>query len=240
MNDTDILISELSGDKLADALDRYYKGEPAAYVLGEWEFFGDRYKITPDVLIPRCDTERVTEKLIELLPQNGVFLDVGTGSGCIAISALKRRPDATAYAVDISNKALSVAKINAGNNGVSDRITFEERDASHPFVGFDNRFDVIVSNPPYIASRELEKLDEYVKKEPRSALDGGDDGLCFYSAIIKNHAKLLKENGIFLFEIGSDQKDALEKLADENGFESSFFKDYASHWRVAVLKRKTN
>ncbi len=235
MNDIDILKLYFSGSELDKAVEKYKNGIPAAYIIGEWEFFGDRYYIDENCLIPRCDTERVVECLLANLPENACFADLCTGSGCIAISTLKRKPYSKSYAVDISEKALDVAKRNAILNGVENRIEFICSDVFQTNFG-DRKFDVIVSNPPYIPTKDLEKLDVYVKTEPISALDGGDDGMDFYRHIVSKFKNNLSANGKFIFEIGFDQEEQIKKVALENGFECTVKKDYSGNPRVALLQ----
>lgn len=239
MNDIDILKQSLSGDALSSAIEQYENGIPAAYILGEWEFCGDRYKIDESCLIPRCDTERTVEKLTELLPENGVFADLCTGSGCIAISTLKRRNDAKAKAADISIGAIKLAKENAVINSVENRIEFICADIKNDIFAEEEKFDIIVSNPPYIPTGDLQKLDEYVKKEPVKALDGGEDGMDFYRTLTSVYKKHLKSDGVMIFEIGYDQEEQIKLLAQQNKMNCTVTKDYSGNPRVAVLKPTT-
>ena len=235
MNDIDILKEYFSGEKLDKALEEYENGMPAAYIIGEWEFFGDRYILNNECLIPRCDTERVVEKVIESLNDGFVYADLCTGSGCIAISSLKRTKNTVCTAVDVSKKAIEAATQNAEINGVSDRIEFLCADIfSLPLAG--KKFDLIVSNPPYIPSSDVLQLDEYVAKEPRIALDGGESGMDFYNFIVANYKNNLKENGVFIFEIGYDQEEKIKECAAKNNFSCMVFKDYSGNPRVALLK----
>jgi len=214
------LLKEKFSDNVAynKAIERLENGEPFAYVIGEWYFYDETYRVSPDCLIPRPETEHLVEWLIKNLPQNGAFLDLCTGSGCIAISTLAHRKDLTALAVDISEKALEIAKQNAVQNGVSDRISFIQADVLNAdFLG-DRKFDVIVSNPPYIRSDVIDTLSVQVKNEPRIALDGGSDGLDFYRAIAKNYAQALKPGGYLCFEFGMGQGDAVCAILEMNGY----------------------
>lgn len=235
MNDIDIIKSYYSGDDLKAALEKYESGIPAAYIIGEWEFCGDRYFINENCLIPRCDTERIVEKVLDNINESKTIADICTGSGCIAISVLKRKKDSVGIAIDISSKAIETAKKNAKLNGVSDRLEFICADIFSDPLG-DKKFDIIISNPPYIRTEVLDTLDEYVKKEPVIALDGGDDGMIFYNYIVSNCKKNLNENGIFIFEIGYDQEESIKLLAKENGLECEITKDYSGNPRVALLK----
>lgn len=237
MNDLDILKSVFDGTELENAIKEYENGTPAAYIIGEWEFFGDRYYIDENCLIPRCDTERIVEKVLEHLPENGVLADLCTGSGCIAISVLKRKKNAVGKAVDISEKALIIAQKNAELNGVSDRLDFLCADVFSDALG-NKKYDVIVSNPPYITSVDMEKLDEYVKKEPASALFGGDDGMDFYRHIIPSYLKNLKDDGCMIFEIGYDQEEKIKNAAEECNLFCKVTKDYSGNPRVAFITKK--
>jgi release factor glutamine methyltransferase len=204
--------------------------KPVAYETGICYFYNEVYDVTPDVLIPRPDTERVVDKLIELAPKNGRFLDLCTGSGCIAVSSLAARRDLTADAVDISAAAVEIAKRNAVKNGVADRVKFTAADIFN--FEIHNQYDIIVSNPPYIASAEIENLDGSVKDyEPRIALDGGDDGMDFYKFIVINYKKNIKKGGYLIFEIGYDQAERIRAIG-----EFDVFKDYGGNNRVAVLR----
>lgn len=213
------------------ALARYDAGEPLAYLLGEEYFWRYRFVVTPDVLIPRPDTERLVELAINALPQNGRFADLCTGSGAIAISIAADRPDSLCDAVDISAAALAVAKENAALLQVCERVCFHQADllTDDPLEG---EYDLILSNPPYIPSADI-ALYPSLCYEPQIALDGGTDGMDFYRALLARFAHHLKENGAFLFEIGYDQGDAIRTLADSMGFSCTVTKDYGGNDRVA-------
>ena len=212
------------------AIERLKNGEPFAYVIGEWYFYDETYKVSPDCLIPRPETEHLVEWLIKNLPLNGIFADLCTGSGCIAISALAHRKDLTALAVDISDKALELAKENAVLNGVSDRITFVQADILNDDFLSERKFDVIVSNPPYIKSDVIDTLSVQVNYEPRIALDGGNDGLDFYRVLFGKYIDNVKPNGAVICEIGYDQGRALNEL-----FGCRIMKDYSGNDRIALL-----
>ena len=236
MNDIDILGLYFKGEELKNAIKEYENGTPAAYIIGEWEFFGDRYLLNKDCLIPRCDTERLVETVISNLPENAYMADLCTGSGCVIISSLKRCPSSRGVAYDISKGAIDIAKKNAEINGVYDRADFVCQDIFSLELP-RNSFDVIASNPPYIMSKDMPSLDEYVKKEPSIALDGGVDGMDFYKHIVSSYKNCLKENGSFIFEIGYDQEDLINSLAKEHNFECTVKKDYSGNPRVAILQK---
>lgn len=201
--------------------ERRLRGEPLAYILGEWEFYGITLRVTPDVLIPRSDTEALVDCALRRAKGEFRFLDLGCGSGCVAIALALMRNSSRGVAADISEAALSVAKENVYNAKLSSRVSCIKADMTAQPPQNLGKFDVIVSNPPYITSREMEELDRSVKEfEPRGALWGGDDGLDFYRAICKNWWDSLNDGGVLAFECGIAQSSALEKLLSEIGGKS--------------------
>jgi len=193
--------------KAREYLHRRLAHEPLDKIIGQKEFYKFVFKVNQNVLSPRPDTEILVEKALELLPQNNPFriLDLGTGSGCILLSLLKEREQANGVGVDVSEKALEVAQENAENLGVKARTTFVNK--SWQEKGFvTGLFDMIVSNPPYIPSAEIKTLDEEVKTyDPKSALDGGKDGLKCYRDIAEIISPLLQDGGYILLEVGYNQ-----------------------------------
>jgi len=189
---------------------------PTAYLIGEREFFLLTFEVSPAVLIPRPDTETLLLAALEELkgrPSPRV-LDLGTGSGCLAICIADKNPAATVMAVDLSPEALSIAAANAIKHDVSSRIDFRLGDLFAPVAG--ETFDVIVSNPPYVTASEIAMLAEEVREhEPRLALDGGPDGLAFYRRISAEIAKFLNPGGTLFVEIGMGQDAAVRKLLEE-------------------------
>ncbi|MBQ7669635.1 MAG: peptide chain release factor N(5)-glutamine methyltransferase [Clostridia bacterium] len=228
---------ELSGDGLADALRRRESGEPLQYIAGEWEFMNEVYEVTPAVLIPRQDTETLVEWAIKNAPQDSLFADLGTGSGCIAISLLAARRDLRGVALDVSAEALEVAKRNAEKNGVADRISFVRGDILSE-EGFSGEYDLILSNPPYVSAEEYGKLDRELYFEPKCALTDGGDGLSFYRAIVGSFPKNLKDGGAFAFEIGASQAKGVSSVAEGAGFDTEILKDLAGRDRAAILKKR--
>ena len=212
-----------------EALERLKNGEPLAYIIGEWYFYNETYKLNSDCLIPRPDTELLVDYLIKNLPEGSTFADLCTGSGCIAVSVLVHRPDVKAVAVDISSRALEMAQLNAESNGVADRIVFRQADVLSADALADELFDAIVSNPPYIPTKVVDTL-EAAKSEPRRALDGGSDGLDFYRVIYGDYRRNVKNGGFIVCEIGYDQGNAVKEL-----FSCTVSKDYGGNDRVAVL-----
>ncbi|MBQ8208543.1 MAG: peptide chain release factor N(5)-glutamine methyltransferase [Clostridia bacterium] len=227
---------DFSDEKLSAAVSRRAERYPLQYILGEWNFYGEKYLVDESCLIPRSDTEILVETAINKLPKNAVFADLCTGSGCIAISILAHRKDCRAFAFEISQKALGLAKKNSELNGVAERFFPMEADVLNPIIA-NTAFDAIISNPPYIRTGVLPSLSEEVKKEPIIALDGGEDGLIFYRAILQKHTSLLKKDGFIAFEIGYDQGEELKGLATQHGFECEIIKDYGGNDRVALLTK---
>ncbi len=226
---------------LAEMLHRRQNGEPVQYIVGFTEFMGLKFFVDQRVLIPRPETEFLVEMVLADIQSRQIdrlkILDLGTGSGCIAVSIAKFIPGSLVTAIDISEDALAVARCNASENGVADRMDFLHADIKkilqetlQPF-GF---FDMIMANPPYIASGLCASLPEDVRHEPQLALDGGKDGLDFYRAIIDGAERLLKPGGCVYLEIGEDQKEAIQKLVERSGMYRKFeaFKDYAGKDRV--------
>ena len=224
----------LTDETLMPLLSRRLSHEPLQYILGEAPFGNEIYTVSPDCLIPRFDTERLVEAAAERIPKNAHIADLCTGSGCIAISLLCLRKDLTADAYDISEGALRIAEENAKRNGVIDRISFKKADLlSLPTL--PRIYGAILSNPPYIPTKDLASLSPEVQKEPRLALDGGCDGLAFYKHFTAAFRASLAENGLFLFEIGFDQGNALREIANAAVMNCDIIKDYGGCDRVAIL-----
>lgn len=234
-----LLLENLSGKALADAVERRCAGYPLQYLIGEWGFYRETYEVSEDCLIPRSDTEILVEKAALLLPKNAKFLDLCTGSGCVAISTLCARPDTTAVAVELFEKTLALAMRNAQRNGVPDRITGIAADVLNdpPAMLAADSFDAILSNPPYICENVMPTLQREVKHEPWAALCGGEDGLNFYRSILLKWRHLLKKDGFLLFEIGYDQAEALAELGEKCGFSHTVWRDYGGNDRVVLLKK---
>ena len=205
-----------------DAVGRLLKGEPLAYVLEEWDFYGMRLHVTKDVLIPRDDTCAVTALAIKqalFLQQAPRVLDLCTGSGCIGLAVARRVKDARVTLADISQEALAVAKKNVAGQKLSARVSCVQANALEAPAAFLGKFDMIISNPPYITGQEMTELPNSVKDyEPRLALFGGDDGLDFYRAIAKNFSQALKPGGYLCFEFGMGQGDAVCSILEMNGY----------------------
>ena len=212
---------------------------PLQYILGFWPFWRQEYEVSPVCLIPRADTEVLLETVLEYLPVGGRFLDLCTGSGCLAVSLCCERPDASGTAVELSPGALELARRNAKRNGVPERqLVFSLGDVLRgEFPVERGPFSVILSNPPYIPTSDLDGLSLEVQQEPRMALDGGWDGLTFYRRILSgaDYRDALMEKGCFLFEIGYDQGEALRDLAEEYHYTCRIRKDLGGNDRVAII-----
>jgi release factor glutamine methyltransferase len=214
--------------------------EPLQYITGHQEFFKLDFEVTPDVLIPRPETELIVEIGLELLPDDPghYFAEVGTGSGCIAISLLHELPDARAVAIDVSPAALRVAKRNAERHGVSERLVFLESDCFSAIKTIGS-FALIASNPPYVSDDELKDLQREVRHEPRAALAAGADGLSIIRRLICEARPFLRAGGYLVFEIGFGQREEVERLVDRRVWKLlEIRKDLQSIPRTFVLQKK--
>lgn len=224
---------------LSRAVEQRAERFPLQYILGTWGFWRQEYEVSPDCLIPRPDTELLVDYAARKLPRGGRFIDLCTGSGCIAISLLCERPDLSAVAVDLFDATLSLAERNARRNGVGeDRLTLIRGDVlDGAFMHELGKFDAILSNPPYITPAVIDTLAPELAFEPRAALDGGEDGLIFYRRMIlgSDYRAALKAGGCFIFEMGYDQGDALRALAAEAGDICTVHRDLGGQERMAVL-----
>ena len=226
-------------NKVMDYTARRLRGEPVAYITGSWEFYGLPMTVTPDVLIPRPDTELLVDVSKYLLigkKMDARILDLCCGSGCIACALGHELPASKLVAVDISASALEVSRSNIASNRLSSLVLCMQADAlASPPLGI-GQFDMIVSNPPYIPSAEIITLDASVRDfEPIWALDGGEDGLKFYKSIIKYWKSLLHPGGYLVFEVGEDQAAAVKEMLLSGGFTGSWtHKDSAGVERVVV------
>ncbi|MBO5837510.1 MAG: peptide chain release factor N(5)-glutamine methyltransferase [Oscillospiraceae bacterium] len=220
--DMQMYASEAVCKQMEDAVARVVAGEPVAYVIGQWDFYGMTLYVDKNVLIPRDDTCAVTDLAIHralFLEQSPRILDLCTGSGCIGLAIAHRVKDAKITLADISQAALTVARKNISLQKLTGRVSCVQADAlskPKPFLG---KFDLIVSNPPYITSEEMKQLPISVKNyEPSLALEGGNDGLDFYRAIACNYKDALKPGGYLCFEFGMGQADAVCEILQMNGY----------------------
>lgn len=231
----------ISSPALDDAVRRRIAREPLQYILGEWEFFGLDLYVTPDCLIPRPDTEITVEAAIKLLPHGVRFADLGTGSGAIAVSVLKNRPDLHCTAVDISPAALSVAQKNAARHGVDQRCSFVCADmlSEGIFDLLSCPLGAVISNPPYIPACDLtpDKIQPELEYEPRGALVGGEDGLVFYRSLIPRAAKpgVLLPCGMLIFEVGIGEARDVAAMGAAAGYSASVLHDLNGIYRTVVL-----
>jgi release factor glutamine methyltransferase len=221
---------------LAEYLGRREQREPVSHILGRKGFWKIMLSVTPDVLTPRPDTESILDVVLPPFPEHAPWqvLDLGVGSGAILLAILAERPAAKGLGVDVSEEALAVARDNAAHLGLAGRVALLRGDWT-ALLG-DSQFDLVVSNPPYIATEVIETLEPEVRDhEPRIALDGGPDGLMHYRVLAPEILRVLKPGGIFAVEIGYDQKDAVEALFREAGaFNVRTQRDLADRDRVVT------
>lgn len=240
--DRELYASEEVCQLTADFVRRYAAGEPMPYILGEWDFYDMTLTVTPDVLIPRDDTTVVTELAIKkalFLNQNPRILDLCTGSGCIGLAIAKRVKDARVTLGDVSQGALRVARRNIMDQKLATRVKCLPIDVLKPAQDFLGTFDLIVSNPPYIPTETWKTLDPSVRDyEPRLALDGGDDGLDFYRAILENFTSALQPGGWICFEFGIGQGNDVCSLLRQYGYEITELRKDSAEITRAVLARK--
>lgn len=220
-------------------VERRLAGEPVQYIAGEAEFYGLTFFVSRDVLIPRPETEHVVERALRLSAQFAAprIVDVGTGSGAIAVALAARLRAASLAATDVSSDALAVAQRNAGRNGVADRIRFVAGDLLAPVAG--ERFDLVISNPPYVAEADRNTLAVEVRDfEPATALFAGQDGLAIYRRLIPAAFAALVSGGFLVLEIGHGQRDAVGALLESAGFAGiDFTADLQGIPRVAAARR---
>jgi release factor glutamine methyltransferase len=233
-------VDDDSLDQLREFVKRRAAGEPLQYITGVQDFYGREFRVTPDVLIPRPETELLVEAAIGVTKnENAVICDVGTGSGCIAITLLCELPDARAVALDKSAAALEIAKLNAAKQSVTDRVEFVVSDCFDSLDRHEFQFDLIVSNPPYVSASALAGLQREVRDhEPLVALSPGPDGLSVIHRLLSEAPAFLKPNGHMLMEIGFDQGEAVYNLVDNSVWSLLEVRpDLQSIPRIVVLKK---
>ncbi len=216
-------------------VDRRKKGEPVAYIINKKEFWKNEFFVDKNVLIPRPDSELIVEQLLKLTLYKSKLqiLDIGTGSGCILLSLLKERPDFYGTGIDISKKSIKISKYNANKLKIKNRVKFYNSDVDNFKIG---KYDIVVSNPPYIELMNIRYLDrDIINFEPKLALNGGFDGFSKIRKVINNTALLIKKNGKFILEIGFNQKSKVKKLLKEKGFYiNKVLKDYGKNDRCVI------
>lgn len=241
LRDINLYTTSQVENTVLDYTARRLRGEPVAYITGSWEFYGLTMKVTPDVLIPRMDTEVIVDAVKEILTgykMDARVLDLCCGSGCITCAIGHELPATKLVAIDLSATALEVARQNFAHCRLASRVISLQADATvSPPLGLGS-FDVIVSNPPYIPSAEIQTLDRSVRDyEPVWALDGGEDGLKFYKAIIKYWKSLLRPDGCLVFEVGEGQASDVCEMLMSAGFASvRTMKDTLGVDRVVIGK----
>ena len=237
----DLYVNESVCQQMEAAVQRLMNEEPLPYVLGKWEFYGLDLIVTPDVLIPRDDTCAVASLAIQqslFLDSKPRILDLCTGSGCIGLAIASRVKDAKVTLADLSQEALAVAKQNIVLHHLTGRVSCVKANALEAPPAFMGKFDLIVSNPPYITTQDMLELPHSVAGfEPRMALHGGDDGLDFYRAITQNYASALKPGGYLCFEFGDDQGDDVCAILEANGYTIlERAKDYNDRERAVMAR----
>jgi release factor glutamine methyltransferase len=234
LNPKEVLNSEQLG-KFKSLIERRKKGEPIAYLINKKEFWKDEFFVNKDVLIPRPDSELIIEQVLKIYSKDDQLqiLDIGTGSGCILLSILKERSNFYGTGIDISKKSINVSKFNAKQLNLTNRVKFFHSSVDN----FNNgKYDIIVSNPPYIEQLSLKYLEkDVVNFEPKLALSGGFDGFSKIRKVINKTSILIKKNGKFILEIGFNQKNKVIKILKEEGFYvNKAIKDYGNNDRCII------
>ena len=234
LNPKEVLNSEQLG-KFKSLIERRKKGEPIAYLINKKEFWKDEFFVNKDVLIPRPDSELIIEQVLKIYSKDDQLqiLDIGTGSGCILLSILKERSNFYGTGIDISKKSINVSKFNAKQLNLTNRVKFFHSSVDN----FNNgKYDIIVSNPPYIEQLSLKYLEkDVVNFEPKLALSGGFDGFSKIRKVINKASILIKKNGKFILEIGFNQKNKVIKILKEEGFYvNKAIKDYGNNDRCII------
>jgi len=220
----------------AALIERRFGQEPVAYIAGSQEFYGREFLVTPDVLIPRSDSESVVEAALEAVPALSRVLDCGTGSGALLLTLLAERPDARGVGVDSSPAALKVARANAEALGLADRAKMQQADWSQPgWADSLGRFDLVIANPPYV-EEGADLAPDVREYEPSQALFSGPEGLDDYRILVPQLPHLLTESGVAVLEIGHSQASPVSKIAEEQGFNTQVRKDLGGRDRALVLR----
>lgn len=236
-------LNEMEKDQYREYIARRGKFEPLQYILGHVEFYGEKFEVNQDVLIPRQETEILIETITEKLKDKKELkiLDIGTGTGIIPVLLAKNLDVSKIKAIDISEKALKTAEKNIENHNLSEKVFLEKLDVFDiNNNGFKEKFDVIVSNPPYVSSEEFNSLQKEITEfEPGFAVTDYSDGYKFYKFIVENSPSILNENGFLFFELGKNQDEKVKLFMEENGFQSiKLVKDYLNINRVISGEKK--
>jgi release factor glutamine methyltransferase len=229
------LLNFKQSEKFKNLIERRKKGEPIAYLVNKKDFWKDEFFVTRDVLIPRPDTELIVEQVLKIYSNDAKLqvLDIGTGSGCILLSILKERPNVNGTGIDISKKSINVSKFNAKQLNLTNRVKFFHSSVDNFKIG---KYDLIVSNPPYIELLNLKYLEkDIVNFEPKLALSGGLDGFSKIRKVINRAKTLIKKNGKLILEIGFNQKNKAKKILEKEGFYvNKTIKDYGNNERCII------
>ncbi len=227
---------DYSDAEFENAVRRRSEREPLQYILGRWWFRDSEFIVSPDCLIPRPETEMLVELAVETIPEGGRVLDLCTGSGCVGLSVMKERPDVTGVILDISDKAMAMALQNREKLGVVDKCRTILADVTKPVPAelAEERFDVILANPPYITAEEMNTLEPELSFEPRIALTDEGDGMSVVRGILRNYPALLKEGGILAIEIGWGEGSSAIAECEKLGLSCEVRKDLSGNDRVLV------
>ena len=222
-------------DFFYNLIERRKKGEPVAYLINKKEFWKETFYVNKDVLIPRPDTEHLIEEVIKYTDQDSKLhiLDIGTGSGCILLSILRERKKFNGTGIDISKKSINISRYNAKKLKLNNRTKFYVSDVDNFLIG---KYDIVISNPPYIENLSLKYLDrDVINFEPKLALDGGKDGFSEIIKVINKSSALIKKNGTFILEIGYNQKNkAIQILKNKGFYIKKVLKDYSKNDRCII------
>lgn len=222
VRDFRLYVTDELEDKVRELLRRRLKGEPVAYITGEWEFMGLPMEVSPAVLIPRIDTETLAQTAIDYLTgrkMDARVLDLCSGTGCIGCAIAHALPQSRVVLSDVSPEAMAIARRNTAKNDLQGRVSFMDADVTKLPPLMTGSFDLVVSNPPYIPTMEILTLDASVRDyEPVWALCGGEDGLYFYRAILKNWKSVVRSGGALMFEVGEEQAERVKDLMRLAGF----------------------
>ncbi len=238
MQDEEVPSSVLS--KMDDAVDQLGYGVPVQYIIGNCWFYGLKIHVGKGVFIPRSDTENLVKAAIGIIPENGSFADICSGSGCISAAVCANRPDVKGYALEYSYKALPYTEKNLEaypQVAVKRFDALDESDYDSLAAQLDTKVDAILCNPPYIKREDMDTLDPNVLYEPHTALDGGEDGLAYYRTIIPLAPIILKENGAIIFEVGAGEAEDVGAMLKEFGYKVVFIRDIQGIERIVLGKK---